>query len=231
MKKFSLVIPVFNEEKNIGLLFSQINSSLNQYSNFEIIFVDDASQDNTLKNLKKINRNNKNLVILENKKNLGQSLSIIRAIKNANSNVIITLDGDCQNDPNDIVKLYNKYISDSDLKLVAGIRQNRKDTMIKIISSIIANKIRNFFLKDNCTDTGCALKVFDKKIFLNFYEFDGIHRFLPALFNGYGYKVFFLPVNHRARIHGQSKYGTLKRAIKGISDIFLVKKLIKNNKN
>ena len=231
MKKFSLVIPVFNEEKNIDILFNQINSSLNQYSNFEIIFVDDASQDNTLKNLKIINKNNKNLVILENKKNLGQSLSIIRAIKNANSDVIITLDGDCQNDPNDIVKLYDKYISDSDLKLVAGIRQNRKDTMIKIISSIIANKIRNFFLKDNCTDTGCGLKVFDKNIFLNFYEFDGIHRFLPALFNGYGYKVFFLPVNHRSRVHGQSKYGTLKRAIKGINDIFLVKKLIKNNKN
>ena len=231
MNKFSIIIPVYNEQENVQILFEEIYLFLKKISDFEVIFVNDASTDNTLQNLKEIKSKNKNVIIINNEKNLGQSMSVIRGVKKANAKIIITLDGDCQNDPNDIIKLYDKYISDSDLKLVAGIRENRKDNVIKIISSIIANKIRNFFLNDNCTDTGCGLKVFDKEIFLSFFEFDGIHRFLPALFNGFGYKVFFIPVNHRPRVYGFSKYDTLKRAIKGINDIFLVKKIIKNRKN
>ena len=230
MKKFSLVIPVFNEEDNVEVLFKEIIASLKNFLDYEIIFINDASTDTTLDRLKEIRDKNSNLNIINNEINLGQSLSIIKGVKQANSGIIITLDGDCQNDPNDIIKLYDKYISDLNLKLVAGLRKKRKDNMLKIISSILANKIRNFFLKDNCIDTGCGLKVFDKKIFLKFKEFDGIHRFLPALFKGYGHSVFFMPVNHRYRISGKSKYGTTKRAIKGFKDIFLVMKIIRSRK-
>ena len=228
MKKFSLIIPVYNEEKNIIILFKKIRSNLKSFYNYEIIFVNDASTDKTKQNIKKIIKENKNLILINNKINLGQSFSIIKGIKKANSKTIITIDGDCQNDPKDIKTLYNKYISNQNIKLVAGIRKNRKDSATKIVSSIIANHIRNYFLKDDCIDTGCGLKVFDKNIFLQFYEFNGIHRFLPALYKGYGYKVSFCLVNHRPRKYGVSKYGTFKRAIKGIKDIFLVKKIIKN---
>ena len=228
MKKFSLIIPVYNEEKNIIILFKEIRSNLKSFYNYEIIFVNDASTDKTKQNIKKIIKENKNLILINNKINLGQSFSIIKGIKKANSKTIITIDGDCQNDPKDIKTLYNKYISNQNIKLVAGIRKNRKDSATKIVSSIIANHIRNYFLKDDCIDTGCGLKVFDKNIFLQFYEFNGIHRFLPALYKGYGYKVSFCLVNHRPRKYGVSKYGTFKRAIKGIKDIFLVKKIIKN---
>jgi len=226
MDKFSLIIPVFNEEENVKILYNEICVSLKKIKNYEIVFVNDFSTDSTLNNLREIEKSSTNLKVLNNKENLGQSFSIINGIKIAKSNVIITLDGDCQNDPNDIINLYEKFISDSNLKLVAGIRIKRQDNLIKIISSIIANKIRSFILKDDCPDTGCGLKVFDKTIFLNFDKFDGIHRFLPALFKGFGYKVLYLPVRHRSRIYGKSKYGTVKRAIRGIRDIILVKKMI-----
>ena len=135
-----------------------------------------------------------------------------------------------QNNPNDIPSLINLYNSDS-FKLVGGIRKKRKDNLTKIISSYLANKIRSFILKDDCKDTGCSLKIFDKDIFLKFPYFDGLHRFLPALFKGYGYKTSFIEVDHRKRYKGISKYGTLSRLIWGVRDIFKVLNIIKNNKN
>ena len=113
--------------------------------------------------------------------------------------------------------------------MVGGIRVNRKDTKIKIISSYVANKIRNSFLKDNCTDTGCGLKVFSKEIFIGFEFFDGMHRFLPALFAGSGYECKYLNVNHRYRAAGYSKYGVSNRLFRGVSDMFKVKKMINKN--
>ena len=112
--------------------------------------------------------------------------------------------------------------------MVCGIRKNRKDNIIKIISSKIANKIRSIILDDGCTDTGCSLKVFDKTIFLSLPFFDGLHRFLPALFKGYGKMNYFVNVHHRPRNSGISKYGTLDRLFKGIIDIIRVNRIIKN---
>ena len=112
--------------------------------------------------------------------------------------------------------------------MVAGIRLKRKDSFIKIISSKIANKIRSSILKDNCPDTGCSLKIFNKNIFLQFEFFDGIHRFLPALFIGYNHKVAYVKVNHRPRLNGVSNYGTLSRLFWGIRDIIRVSRMIKN---
>jgi len=225
---FSIVIPLFNEEKNITPLIDEIADSISIYNNYEIILINDASTDKTLNTIKKIK--NSSVKVINNLINKGQSYSIHKGIEYSKNNIIITIDGDGQNDPNDIPKLLEIYISNSEIKLIGGIRKNRKDTIIKKISSKIANSIRSIILKDNCKDTGCSLKVFDKKIFLSFPYFDGIHRFLPALFKGYGYKTKFINVNHRTRKYGVSKYGTINRLIIGIRDILKVNRMLKNKK-
>ena len=226
---FSVVIPVFNEEQNLTSLIKEIHISLREYDDFELIFVNDCSSDNSLKILE--NEKNKfSFKILNNKKNIGQSYSILSGIKYSKHNTIVTLDGDGQNNPKDIPNLL-KFYNENNFYLVGGIRLKRKDNAIKIISSKIANFIRSKYLKDGCQDTGCSLKVFDKNIFLNFEFFDGIHRFLPALFRGFGYKTYFLDVDHRNRKFGKSKYGTILRLINGIKDMIKVKKMIKKNKN
>ena len=222
---FSIVIPIFNESRNIETLLKEINKSLENFKKYEIILVDDASTDDTLEVINNIN--NKNIKIIINKNNQGQSFSIFEGIKNSSFEIIITIDGDGQNDPADIPKLYNFYLQNNDVKLVGGIRKNRKDSLTKIISSKIANYLRSKILKDGCKDTGCSLKVFDKKIFLSFPFFNGLHRFLPALFRGYGYKTAFFEVNHRKRNFGSSKYGTMNRLFVGIRDIIKVKKILK----
>ncbi len=225
---FSLVIPLFNEEKNIQPLLQEIEIYLQVYKEYEIVLIDDCSTDNTKNILLKLN--DKKIKIIRNKKNKGQSFSIREGVKNAFYQTVVTLDGDGQNDPRDIVKLLNIFFNNVEIKLVGGLRTKRKDNLIKILSSKIANNIRSFILKDNCKDTGCSLKVFSKKIFMDFPYFDGIHRFLPALFSGYGHKTFFVEVNHRYRKYGYSKYGTMNRLFKGIKDIIIVTKIIKKYK-
>lgn len=223
---FSIVIPLFNEEDNIEPLIKETYLYLKKYNNFEIILVNDASTDKTLEIIKKVN--NDNISIINNDKNKGQSFSIHKGISKSSNETIITIDGDGQNDPKDIPKLLEIYLSQSEIKLVGGIRKKRKDSLVKITSSKIANFIRSKILKDNCIDTGCSLKVFNKNIFLNFPYFDGMHRFLPALFTGYGYKTEFISVNHRKRKYGNSNYGTANRLFRGIRDMVKVKRLLKD---
>lgn len=226
---FSIIIPVFNEGKNILNLINEILESLLNY-NYEIILYNDGSNDDTEKVLNKLN--NKKIKVINSKINKGQSYAIYHAIKIAKSNTIVTIDGDGQNDPKDIVNLFNLYIISPDILLVGGIRKKRRDSILKIISSRIANYIRMKIFNDNCLDTGCSLKIFDKKVFLKFPYFNSIHRFLPALFTGINAQTKFIYVNHRPRIYGISKYNTFGRLIRGIIDIFKVKNIIKNlNKN
>ena len=222
---FSIIIPVYNELNNIEKLFNEIRFSLNNFDTYQIIFIDDGSTDDSQDILKDL-ENKKLIQLIKNKKNIGQSYSIYKGIKNAKYETIITLDGDGQNNPNDIPKLLKMY-NETNNKLIGGIRINRKDNYIKKISSVIANNIRSFILKDNCKDTGCSLKIFDRNIFLTFPYFDGLHRFLPALFKGYGYNTDFINVSHRQRNSGNSKYGTLDRLFKGVRDIFIVNSIIK----
>ncbi len=226
---FSIVIPIFNEEDNIEILIDEIFLNLNDYSEFEIILVNDGSIDNSSATISSLKY--QNLKLIDRNVNKGQSYSILEGVKNSKYQTIITLDGDGQNNPKDIPILLNKYFSDKQLSLVGGIRVKRKDSFIKILSSRIANRVRSFILKDNCSDTGCSLKVFDKKIFLTFPFFTGMHRFLPALFSGFGYKTFFLEVDHRTRKKGFSKYGTFDRLYKGIIDIRKVINILKENKD
>ena len=225
--KFSVVIPVYNESTNIINLCHELSEVLKNIDH-EIIIIDDCSTDDTLYKLNEIN--NDFIKIIKNENNRGQSFSIFAGIKAALSETIVTIDGDGQNDPKDILKLASHYFENEKISLVGGVRKKREDTRLKIVSSIVANKIRSYILKDQCPDTGCGLKIFDKKITLKFPFFDDIHRFLPALFIGFGKKTLFVEVSHRKRVYGASKYGTFDRLYQGIRDIFKVKKIIKNQK-
>ncbi len=223
---FSLIIPLFNEEKNISHLIDEVSYHLNKFKDYELILIDDFSSDNTLKVIN--NFKYKNLKIIKNSSNLGQSYSIHKGINDSMYDIIITLDGDGQNDPKDISKLLDLYLSNKNIFLVGGIRIKRMDSFVKKISSRVANKIRSIILDDGCKDTGCSLKVFNKDIFLSFPFFDGIHRFLPALYKGYGYKTQFINVNHRKRKYGVSKYGTFFRLFRGVLDMYRVIKILRN---
>tara|TARA_A100001011_G_C14321313_1_gene850822 strand:- start:11294 stop:11995 length:702 start_codon:yes stop_codon:yes gene_type:complete len=228
---FSIIIPVFNEEKNIHSLIKEIFFSVKNEKSYQIIIINDASTDNTSAELDIIKKKFSEVVlVLNNKNNIGQSLSLIKGIEKSKYDTIVTIDGDGQNNPKDIPLLLKKYFEDEEILLVGGIRFKRKDSLVKMLSSRIANNIRKFILNDNCIDTGCSLKVFDRKLFLRFPKFRGMHRFLPALFKGYGSKTFFINVDHRPRKYGYSKYGTLSRLFAGISDLIRVYIIIKKYK-
>ncbi len=229
MIKFSIVIPSFNEGVNIRNIIKEINFFLSDKYTYEIIVVDDASSDKSVI-LDELLKLSKLIKIIKHKRNLGQSQSILSGIKESIYENIITIDADGQNNPKDIESLINIYINNN-LSLVCGVRLKRKDNFLKILSSKIANKIRMNILNDNCVDTGCSLKIFKKKIFLKLPFFDGIHRFIQALYLAYNSKMEFIAVDHRPRINGKSNYGNIDRAIKGIVDIFRVKKIINEIKN
>lgn len=231
MNNISIVIPIFNEEKNIALLVDEI-MNINEIDKIkEVILVDDKSTDNSKYIISNLKNTNSMLNLFFHEKNEGQSKALYTGVKMAKSDIIITLDADLQNNPKDITKLFNLYFSDVNTKLVGGIRVNRKDNLIKRMSSKFANFFRKFFLDDECDDTGCSLKMFDRNLFLSFAYFNGIHRFLPALFKYSGSNNQFVFVDHRPRKYGFSKYGTLDRAIKGLKDVYKVKKIIRKLKN
>jgi dolichol-phosphate mannosyltransferase len=224
---FSIVIPVYNEAQNLKSLVEQIFNSLKDYDLFEVILVNDASSDNTIEIVEGL-KNFHSLILFNNSVNKGQSYSITKGIKESKNEIIITIDGDGQNNPRDIPNLLEYYLQNKNISLVGGIRKKRVDSLIKIVSSIIANKIRSKILDDKCDDTGCSLKVFSRSAFLKLPYFDGIHRFLPALFRGYNFECYYIYVDHRAREKGISKYGTIDRLYKGIIDIIKVRKIIKD---
>ena len=226
--KFSIVIPVYNEEDNIKVLIDEIKNELIQFNNqYEIIIVDDGSSDNTGKILKQAIKDN--LILFKNDINLGQSYSLKKGIENSKSDIIVTIDGDLQNNPKDIPRMINTYYN-KNLKLLGGIRRKRQDITTKKIASYFANSIRKKILNDDCDDTGCGLKVFDKKVFLKLPFFNGIHRFLPALFKAYNSNISYIEVDHRKRYMGYSKYGNFKRFLWGIRDLIKVIKIIKRIK-
>jgi len=225
MNNFSIIIPAYNEGNNLNLLLDEILKNCKLINFYEIIIIDDKSNDDTQKILQ--DRNEKNLNIITNNHNEGQSFSIYKGIKASKYDNIITLDADLQNDPKDIPHLVSLYSLNKNTKLVSGIRKNRKDNLLKILSSKVANFVRSIILKDKCPDTGCSLKVFDKNYFLEIPYFNGMHRFIPAFFVGMKCNVIYEPVNHRYRKYGKSNYSTFQRLFKGILDLYKVKKMIK----
>ena len=230
INNISIVIPVLNEERNIINLITEIKKNLEKKIKYEIIIVDDGSSDNTHNVLLKYLKKNKKVLVFKHKKNYGQSVSLRTGIMQTNSNYIVTLDGDGQNDPRDILKLLKNFEPDKEFMMVIGNRVKRIDNFARRLASRSAFKIRKFILKDETPDTGCAIKVFKKEDFLKLPFFNHIHRFLPFLFNSFKGKVISIQVNHRARINGYSKYSNFQRFLVGISDIFGVIWLRKRSK-
>ncbi len=219
----SIVVPVCNEAENIKSLLNEIVAAMPSGLNYEIIYVDDGSQDQTLEVLQQAALRIPHLRILKHPQSGGQSAAIHTGVLAARYPLIATLDGDGQNDPADIPRLYDQYtehsIRDPQLWMIAGWRKQRQDSTWRKLSSQIANGVRSRLLNDHTPDTGCGLKLFLKDKFLMLPYFNHMHRFLPALMLRAGGHVISESVNHRGRLQGYSKYGTLDRLGVGIVDL------------
>jgi dolichol-phosphate mannosyltransferase len=221
--RISVVVPVKNEEDNVEPLVREIVDALTGKAEFEIIYINDGSTDSTGAVLKRLQGEFPNLRVIRHKASCGQSQAVTSGVRAARFEWIATLDGDGQNDPGDIPALIDALANPNqpaNLQLLAGWRNKRKDTWIRKLSSRIANGVRSSLLKDNTPDTGCGLKVFARDMFLVLPNFDHMHRFLPALVMRNGGVVISVPVNHRTRERGTSKYGIHNRLWVGIVDLF-----------
>ena len=230
MTALSIVIPVFNERGNIGPLVQEVVQHLRGRIPFDIVCVDDQSQDDTRDVLTALKAEVPELRVLVHQRRSGQSTAIRTGVKHALSPWIATLDGDGQNDPADIPKLLAaREQADAQTKLFAGWRVDRKDTASKRWASRWANRIRQRLLRDDTPDTGCGSKLFERAAFLDLPYFDHMHRYLPALVQRAGWKTVSVPVSHRPRGSGQSKYTNLGRALVGIRDLMGVSWLIQRS--
>ena len=219
----SVVVPVKDEAQNVGPLAREIAAALGSEPSHEIIFVDDGSTDGTATALLALKLEIPNLRVLRHARNLGQSRGILSGARAARGNIIATLDGDGQNDPADLPALLKVLRAEPAVGLVSGVRVKRRDTLSRRIASRAGNRFRNFMLGDGASDTGCGLKVFYRDIFLELPYFDHIHRFIIALVLRQGWQVRYLPVNHRPRLTGQSKYTNLGRMLVSVQDLLGVR--------
>ena len=219
---FSVVVPVRNEADNISPLIAELKTVMTALQPYEIVIVDDGSDDATPEVLRDQARACPELRVIRHRSSAGQSAAITTGVNEARAGIIITLDGDGQNDPADIPALLDRFreADNPDLLLVTGERQKRWDSLLKRLSSRVANAVRGTLLGDHTLDTGCGLKVFSRPAYLAMPGFDHMHRFLPALMLCQGGHVLSVPVNHRARQHGVTKYGVFDRLGVGIVDLF-----------
>jgi dolichol-phosphate mannosyltransferase len=218
----SVVVPVKDEVENVGPLVREIASAL-AGENAEIIFIDDGSRDGTGDALRALKAEIPSLRVLQHARNLGQSRGIRTGVRAARSDIVVTLDGDGQNDPADIPRLLTLLRTSENLGVVSGIRARRKDTASRRIASRVANSIRRSLLNDGAADTGCGLKAFRREAFLALPYFDHLHRYIITLMIREGYEVRFVEVNHRPRAHGASKYTNFGRMLVGINDLLGVR--------
>ena len=217
--RLSVVIPLFNEEDNVVPMVAEVAQALKGHD-FELVLVDDGSRDATVSRIPR----EPWIRVIEFEKNTGQSAAMYAGIMASRGELIGLLDGDLQNDPADMPKLIALIEGGADL--ACGWRAKRQDTWFKRVQSRIANFVRSRFTSDGVHDTGCSLKVMRRPCREALVPFTGMHRFIPALIGGAGYRVVELPVNHRARQHGVSKYGFGNRALRATMDMFGVKWLV-----
>lgn len=218
--RLSVVVPVFNEADNVLPLLEEIERALSPAGGFEVIFVDDESSDDTPARLAPAIAAGR-LRVIRHRQRSGQSAAVRTGVKAARGEWVVTLDGDGQNDPADIPALFS-LVSKGEAGspvLVGGIRRKRQDSLSKRWASKIANAVRQSLLQDGCTDSGCGLKLFRRDAFLDLPFFGAIHRFLPALFRAHGHPVAYVPVNHRPRERGVSKYNNWRRGLIGVVDL------------
>jgi dolichol-phosphate mannosyltransferase len=220
----SVIVPLFNEEESISILQSELSAALKSFD-YEIIFVDDGSHDRTVERIEAA----PNIRVIRFEQNAGQSAAIYAGLKAARGATVVLIDGDLQNDPADIPKLLAEIVSGADL--VCGYRTQRRDTLVKRLTSWIANAVRSRFTKDGVRDTGCTLKAMRRECVAALVPFKGMHRFIPALVKGAGYRLVEIPVNHRPRRFGQSKYGLGNRALRATIDMFGVRWLLSRRLN
>lgn len=228
--KLSVVIPVCNEADNVGPLAREIQAALADYRPFEIIFVDDGSTDGTVAAVQAERASIPEIRLLQHSQRSGQSKAVCSGVEAARAEWVATLDGDGQNDPADIPNLVKAVTgAEPSLKLVMGNRTTRKDTWLRRISSRVANRVRGGLLRDGTPDTGCGIKLMHRATFMRLPWFNHMHRFLPALYQRAGARVISVPVRHRPRTRGTSKYGLRNRLWVGIVDLFGVRWLILRN--
>ena len=220
----SVIVPLFNEEENMSVLQSELNATLDGIDH-EIIFVDDGSVDRTVERIVTA----PNIRVIRFGKNTGQSAAIYAGLEAARGATAVLIDGDLQNDPADIPRLLAEIDRGADL--VCGYRAQRKDTLVKRLTSRTANFVRSRFTKDGVRDTGCTLKAMRCECVSALVPFKGMHRFIPALVKAAGYRLVEIPVNHRPRRFGQSKYGLGNRALRATIDMFGVRWLLSRRLN
>ena len=226
----SVVVPVKDEAENVAPLAREIAAALKAESAFEIIFVDDGSSDGTAAALTALRAEIPELRVLRHGRNLGQSRGIRSGVQAAKGAIIVTLDGDGQNDPADIPQLLAALRADASLGMVSGVRVKRQDSASRRLASRLGNRFRNWMLKDGATDTGCGLKAFRREAYLALPYFDHQHRFLIALMRREGVGVGFVPVGHRPRLTGKSKYTNIGRLLVSVSDLLGVRWLISRHR-
>lgn len=218
---YSVVIPLKNEEGNIQDLIKELEPIMQSLGKpWELICIDDGSTDRTREILKNLIKENKNIHLIAFERNFGQSSAFDAGFKASKGSIIITLDGDRQNDPKDIPSLL-EALEDADM--VCGIRKQRKDSLFKRLISKSANRVRSYLCDDGVEDTGCSLKAYRKECLSQIRLYQGMHRFLPALFKIEGFRVKQIPVNHRERTKGKSNYNLFNRSFNTFADLLAVR--------
>ncbi|MEL6205588.1 MAG: glycosyltransferase family 2 protein [Pseudomonadota bacterium] len=231
MTEISVVIPMHDEAPNVAPLLASILASCDG-TDFEVIAVDDGSHDETGEEVRKFATADPRVRLLRHETAAGQSAAVHSGVLAARGRIVCTLDGDGQNPPEELPKLYTPFLDSPapGLGLVAGQRVGRQDTASKRWASRFANRLRAHILKDGTRDTGCGLKGFRRDAFLALPYFDHMHRYLPALFKRDGWEVALVDVSHKGRMAGRSKYNNLRRAIVGTRDLMGVAWLIRRRK-
>ncbi len=229
MTSVSIVIPMRNEAENIAPLIEDIATACAELTEYEILVVDDGSTDGTAAAAEALAAAHP-LRLIRHDRSGGQSAAVHSGVLAARAPVVCTLDGDGQNPPAELPKLFTPLMNDATLGLVAGQRVGRRDTLSKRLASRFANGLRSWLLKDGTRDTGCGLKGFRRDAFLSLPYFDHMHRYLPALFKRDGWQVLLVDVSHKERHAGKSNYSNLQRGLVGIYDLIGVAWLIRRRK-
>jgi dolichol-phosphate mannosyltransferase len=219
-RDLSIVVPVFNEEENILPLAREVHKAFAHSGyDYELIFVDDGSSDSTWTKIKEAQTIEPRVRGLHHQKNAGQSAALWTGIQSSDAPLIATLDGDLQNDPADLPRLLGEL---DKYDFVCGVRAKRSDNWLRRFSSRTARRARKLALKVDFCDTGCALRAFRRSAIKGLFPFNGLHRFMPVLVHAAGARIHEVPINHRPRVAGKSKYGLHNRLWRGIADLFAI---------
>jgi dolichol-phosphate mannosyltransferase len=223
----SLVIPFYNEEENLEILAAEIRAALSPLEasgrRYEVLWIDDGSTDGGLATLVRIAAEDSRARILRLSRNSGQSAALAAGFKSVRGEIVVTLDADLQNDPADIPRLLAEIEKPPGWDLVSGVRTRRRDDWLRRLSSWIANGVRNWATGEQISDVGCSLKAYRAEYLRRVPMFQGMHRFLPTLVRLDGAKIREVPVNHRPRLHGKTKYSIGNRLFRSLADLFAVR--------